>query len=54
MRSASGQDPNAQPPRRPRDAIADAQTSQEASVSRPEQRKQLTSDLFRPRFQVYF
>jgi hypothetical protein len=54
MRSASGEDANTQPPRRPRDAIADAQTPKEASASRPDQRKRLTSDLFRPRFQVYF
>jgi cytochrome c peroxidase len=50
MRSASGQDPNTQPLRRPRDAIADAQTPQEASASRPEQRKTAhdLSDIFTP------
>ena len=50
VHSAAGEDPNAQPPRRLRDAIADAQTPKEAPAERPEQ--QMTahdlSDIFTP------
>ena len=50
MRSASGEDPNTQPPRAPPDAIADAQTPKEAPAERPEQRKTAhdLSDIFAP------
>jgi hypothetical protein len=50
MRPASGQDRDAQPAQRPRDAIADAQTPRDAPASRPEQRKTAhdLSDIFTP------
>jgi cytochrome c peroxidase len=50
VHSAAGEGPNAQPPRRPRDAIADAQTPKEASAERPEQKKTPhdLSDIFTP------
>src|SRR5437870_13634555 len=38
-RSAVGQTPSTQPPRRPRDAVADAQTPQDVAAERPEQKK---------------
>ena len=50
VHSAAGEDPNAQPSRRPRDAIADAQTPKEAPAERPEQQKMAhdLSDIFTP------
>ena len=50
VHSAAGEDPNAQPPRRPRDAIADAQMPKEPPAERPEQRKTAhdLSDIFTP------
>ena len=50
MHSASGENPNAQPRQRPRDAIADAQTSKEVPAERPEQKKTThdLSDVFSP------
>jgi hypothetical protein len=50
VHSAGGKDANAQPPGRPRDAIADAQTPKDVPVERPEQQKTAhdRSDLFTP------
>jgi cytochrome c peroxidase len=50
VHSAAGDDPNSQPPRRPRDAIADALTPKEAPAERPEQQKTPNdlSDIFTP------
>ncbi|MBV8557777.1 MAG: hypothetical protein JO116_19605, partial [Planctomycetaceae bacterium] len=50
VHSAGGKDPNAQPPGRPRDAIADAQTPKAVPAERPEQQKTAhdRSDLFTP------
>jgi cytochrome c peroxidase len=48
--AAAGDDSNAPPPPRPRDAIAEAQTSKEVPAERPEQRKTAhdLSDIFAP------
>ena len=48
--SAAGENPTAQPPLRPRDAIADAQTPKEVPAERPEQKKTAhdLSDIFTP------
>jgi len=50
VHSAAGENPNAQPPQRPRDAIAEAQTPRDAPAERPEQRKTAhdLSDIFTP------
>ncbi|HWE37046.1 MAG TPA: cytochrome B6 [Isosphaeraceae bacterium] len=50
VHSAAGEDPNAQPPRPPRDVVAEAQTPKDAPVERPEQRKTAhdRSDIFAP------
>ena len=50
MHSAAGENPNAQPPQRPRDAIAEAQTPRDAPAERPEQQKTAhdRSDIFTP------
>src|SRR5271165_4495925 len=50
MHSAAGEDPNAPPPQRHRDAIADAQTPKEVPAERPEQQKTAhdRSDIFTP------
>jgi len=47
---AAGENPNAQPPRGPRDAIGDAQTPKEVPAERPEQKKTAhdLSDIFTP------
>src|SRR5712671_7591983 len=49
-RSAVGQTPSTQPPGRPRDAIADAQTPKDVPAERPEQKKTAhdLSDIFVP------
>src|SRR5438128_11152054 len=49
-RSAVGQTPSTQPPRRPRDAVADAQTPKDVPAARPEQKKTAhdLSDVFTP------
>src|SRR5437660_3876004 len=49
-RSAVGQTPSTQPPRRPRDAVADAQTPKDVPAERPEQKKTAhdLSDVFTP------
>ena len=48
--SAAGENSNAPPPRRPLDAIAEAQTPKEAPAERPEQKKTAhdLSDIFTP------
>ena len=50
VHSAAGEDPNAPPPQRHRDAIADAQTPKEVPAERPEQQKTAhdRSDIFTP------
>ena len=50
MRPAAGQTPATEPPRRPPDAIADAQTPKDVPLERPEQRKTAhdLSDVFTP------
>jgi cytochrome c peroxidase len=50
VNSAGGKDPDAQPPGRPRDAVADAQTPKDVPAERPEQRKTAhdRSDVFAP------
>src|SRR4029450_3684496 len=49
-RSAVGQTPTTQPPGRPRDAVADAQTPKDVPAERPEQKKTAhdLSDVFTP------
>ena len=49
-RSAVGQTPSTQPPRRPRDAVAEAQTPKDVPAERPEQKKTPhdLSDVFTP------
>ena len=48
--SAAGEDPNARQARRPRDAVAEAQTPKDVPTERPEQRKTAhdRSDIFTP------
>ena len=49
-RSAVGQTPSPQPPRRARDAVAEAQTPKDVPAARPEQKKTAhdLSDVFTP------